>query len=313
MHEKMFYFLREGALNRCHLCGQVFKLVRLKDEFSELQDYYSLMFSQLSLFEVAEEDAAMPLHTAFSDRPQPTIQSVPGSHVYVHVNADEADRMLVDPAHRLAKLKEAHERLYAMHMAYREIDRQLESTEYTMPIPYGKDLYESWFNIEMSIRKFDRWFNKIEKFNQRALVDPDNHDRREARMLSRKKDRWTNYYTYFLGDLTEEEQMYRDYFETDLEIDPEDEAFSVEHDKQVLASTGDFAHSRFDFIEVGLNHEPHENFQDIVEHKVFKYKYRQYNDNEETFIRRNGRMIERFLERAHHRDKSIEANLFDLL
>jgi hypothetical protein len=34
-HEKMFYMCREGPIHRCHICGQCFKLVRLKDEFSE--------------------------------------------------------------------------------------------------------------------------------------------------------------------------------------------------------------------------------------------------------------------------------------
>lgn len=41
-------------------------------------------------------------------------------------------------------------------------------------------------------------------------------------MLEQKRIRWTENYTYFFGGLTEEEQMYRDYFETDLELDPED-------------------------------------------------------------------------------------------
>jgi len=48
---------------------------------------------------------------------------VPGTNVYIHVNSDEADRILVDPAYKLEILKEAHEKLYAMHEAYREVDR----------------------------------------------------------------------------------------------------------------------------------------------------------------------------------------------
>ena len=28
----------------------------------------------------------------------------------------------------------------------------------------GKGTYENWFKIEKAIRKYDRWFNKIEKF-----------------------------------------------------------------------------------------------------------------------------------------------------
>ena len=34
-HEKIFYMVREGPINRCQVCGQCFKLVRLKDEFNE--------------------------------------------------------------------------------------------------------------------------------------------------------------------------------------------------------------------------------------------------------------------------------------
>jgi hypothetical protein len=163
-HEKMFYFVREGPIHRCQICGQCFKSVRLKDEFSELQDYYSLMFSTLSHFDVAEEDMAINMTSFFGDRPQGTLQTVPATNVYIHVNSDEADRILVDPAYKLERLKEAHEKLYAMHEAFREVDRQLSQTRIYLPTPYGKDLYETWWQIEKAIKKFDRTFNKVEKF-----------------------------------------------------------------------------------------------------------------------------------------------------
>ena len=52
-----------------------------------------------------------------------------------------------------------------------------------MKVPFGKDLYETWYKIEKSIMKFDRIFNKVEKFEARAMTDPQNHERRERRML----------------------------------------------------------------------------------------------------------------------------------
>lgn len=143
-----------------------------------------------------------------------------------------------------------------------------------MPTPYGKDLYETWYKIELAIKKFDRLFNKVEKFDARKFVDPENHERREARMLERKRERWVENYTYFFGGLTEEEQMYRDYFETDLEQDPEDEMVSELLDKQALAETGEFNFKKYDFVETSLLQEPHETYDDIVEQKIFKYKYR---------------------------------------
>ncbi len=98
----------------------------------------------------------------------------------------------------------------------------MSSLRLHLPSPFGKDLYETWYNIELSLKKFDRIFNKVEKFDARKFRDPENHQRREQRMLDRQRERWVDNYTYFFGGLSEEEQQYRDYFETDLELDPED-------------------------------------------------------------------------------------------
>lgn len=57
-------------------------------------------------------------------------------------------------------------------------------------------------------------------------------------MLENKRERWTENYTYFFGGLTEEEQMYRDYFLTDLELDPEDDIIDELADKEALAAEG---------------------------------------------------------------------------
>lgn len=50
-------------------------------------------------------------------------------------------------------------------------------------------------------------------------------------MLERKRERYTENFTYFLGGLTEEEQMYRDYYQTDIEDDPEDDFIEGEMDE----------------------------------------------------------------------------------
>jgi hypothetical protein len=181
------------------------------------------------------------------------------------VNADEADRILVDPAYKLERLQEAHEKLYAMHESFREVDRQLASKRIFLPTPYGKDLYETWYNIEKAIKKFDRTFNKVEKFHARKFTDPDNYERREARMLERKRKRWTENYTYFFGGLTEEEQMYRDYFESDLEADPEDEYAAEQLDERAIAAEGQFQFKKYDFVETSLQNEPHENMDDLID------------------------------------------------
>jgi len=80
----------------------------------------------------------------------------------------------------------------------------MKGLTYAGKINFGRDLYENWFEIEKSIMKFDRIFNKVEKFDARSMSDPLNHERREKRMLDKKRERWTKNYTYFFGNLTEE-------------------------------------------------------------------------------------------------------------
>jgi hypothetical protein len=224
----------------------------LRDEFSEEMDYYGLMFSTLSHFDVSEEDMTINLTSFFGDRPQATMQTVPATNVYIHVNADESDRILVDPAYKLERVKEAHEKLYAMHESFRAVDRQMAKQRLQFKTPYGRDVYETWVAIERSIKKFDRLFNKVEKFDARKFSDPENHERREKRMLDRKRERWTENFTYFFGGLTEDEQLYRDYFETDLENEPEDSYVEDLYDRREIAAGGDLDPKRFTFIETGL-------------------------------------------------------------
>lgn len=58
--------------------------------------------------------------------------------------------------------------------------------------------------------------------------------------------------------------------------------------------------------------EPHESFDDLIEQKIFKYKYRECNDNEDIYNRRQGRVMSRFVERAKVRDPELERDLFEL-
>jgi len=125
----------------------------------------------------------------------------------------------------------------------------------------GRDQYETWFKIEKSIAKFDRLFNKVEKFNARKLSDhPDTYSRREKRMVERRNERQVDNYTFFYGNLTEEEQQYRDYFETDIEEDPEEERIDEILDEQRIAATGEFDPKLYDFLETSLKDEVAENF-----------------------------------------------------
>jgi hypothetical protein len=58
--------------------------------------------------------------------------------------------------------------------------------------------------------------------------------------------------------------------------------------------------------------EVHENFQDIIEDKIFKFKYRMNADAPAVYQARNKRMVDRFLERAKTRDPAIEQDIAQL-
>ena len=89
-----------------------------------------MMFSTLSHYDISEEDVGTPLSWVnfFGDRPSIAMQTVPAGNVYIHVNSDDADRIMVDPAYKMEKLKEAHEKLYAMYSAFKEVDNQMAET-----------------------------------------------------------------------------------------------------------------------------------------------------------------------------------------
>lgn len=119
-------------------------------------------------------------------------------------------------------------------------------------------------------------------------------------------------YTFFFGNLTEEEQQYRDYFETDLEVDPEDDWIDEKMDEMHIAEIGELDPALYDFVDYTQVHDAHEDYDDVVEQKLFKYKYRQNATDELTFERRWHRVRDRFLERAKTRDPALEQSLSDL-
>lgn len=71
-----------------------------------------------------------------------------------------------------------------------------------------------------------------------------------------------------------------------MEEDPEDEFIEDMMDEREMVDQGDFNMKRYDFVETSLENEPHENFEDLIEHKIFKYKYRIANDDTKKYERR---------------------------
>lgn len=79
-----------------------------------------------------------------------------------------------------------------------------------------------------------------------------------------------------------------------------------------IADQGQFDPALYDFVDYTQVHDAHENYDDIVEQKLFKYKYRQNATDSATFERRWTRVRDRFMERAKTRDPILEQSLVDL-
>lgn len=109
-HELMMFMLREGPLQRCASCGQVFKLVRLRNEFSPEQDYYSSNFIPYEMQEMSEMDTTILMNPfKLATHYEHTLFETPSNYVYTLVNPDDHDRILTDPAYRLEKFHQLEE------------------------------------------------------------------------------------------------------------------------------------------------------------------------------------------------------------
>jgi len=298
-HEFLVFMLREGPLQRCPSCGQVYKLVRLRNEFSPEMDYYLANLIPYAVDEMGEMDQVinMSILRMQKDSYESTQFETPSNYVYNLVNPDEHDRLLTDPAYRLERSKKLEEKLYVYLYSLQEIEKEyVENFGPMIRYPMNKVDYETLLDVEKTIFKLDRLFRKVDKFNNRKYIDRENHERREKRMLDRSNERWQSNYTFFYGGLTEEEQKYRDYFETDLENYPEDEEIESKLDENEIFASGDYDLDKYDFQEL-YTRQPEDDATSYLEKKAFKFKYRKAKDSVEAYERRQTRMIQRQLER----------------
>lgn len=315
-HEKMYFIVREGPIHRCIMCGQCFKLLKLKDEVaSEENMYYSNVFTQISDRVIGEiEDIPwFSFPFTLSDPRDWRTNIVPRDSLYVFANADEADHIMVDPAYRLQFYKEQLDDYYRRNRVEYEIERQSELAgfEKDNKTVMQKDVFETWLKIEKEILRFDRVYNRFEKFEGRKLFDPVNHERRERRMLERQAERVKENYTFYSGGLTEKEQMYRDYYESDLEDFPDNNSYNEKRDNLVLSASREFDINKYQFAEENTYHYLREPADSFIEKMLFKYRYREYSDKD--FKRRSERVWKRAFERSSSRDPHVVKNLGDKL
>lgn len=292
-HEIMFFLLREGPLQRCMTCGQVFKLVRLRQEFSIINDYYTNAILKSEFEEIGDADhfvnfnplRIMPFtweHSLFEVRT---------NTAFTLRNADDHDRMLVDPAYRMEVMTLAEHKAMVAEQAYRDVNQAYVDTYGLTKVALNKAVYENVVKADIAMAEYDKHLRRMTKFYTRELVEPENHARREKRMLERSKARVEDSHTIYLGEFTEEELQYRDYFETDLEVSQQLERDPTASKAKALQNP-EMALRRFIFAEEYTNN-PEGDMSSLVQRKVFRFKYRQALSDEQSHARRERRMIER--------------------
>ena len=185
-HQGLWFILREGPVHRCQACGQCFKLINLKDEIGAEGDYYAEHYAPIPEEEMGEEDdwvQRWSMHN-FAE-PYPVVHPAQNAeYAYILVNADDHDRILTDPAYRLQRLKEGHEKLSEIHHAMMDIEQKaiwLMGDSYPK-VKYTPQDYEDLIITEKAICKLDRIYEKVERFNKREVLDPSQHERRQKRM-----------------------------------------------------------------------------------------------------------------------------------
>lgn len=294
-HELMIFLLREGPLQRCAGCGQVFKLVRLRNEHSETGQYYLSSLIGQDVEEMGEADHFMnfnPIRGTLMNSHDHTMFEVQSNFVYSLANPEDHDRFLVDPAYRLDKIKEMEHKHKVYADTMREIDRDYEEQHGAEVTKMSKQRYENVVNAEIAIQELDDHMNKVHRFNLRHMYDMDNHKRREERMMKRHGYRLKDTVTAYVNGFTEEELMYNDYFETDLELEVEEQRKSSEKVKSESLTSKAMRQENVVFHETWTD-MPEPDSQPLVQQKIFRFKYREALSTAEDHERRENRMIDR--------------------
>lgn len=251
-HELMWFLLREGPLQRCQGCGQVFKLVRLRNEFSAENDYYGSGFTELNPddFRDADQSLSFSFIRPFMFYTTPPSEFLNETDmVYSLMRHQDHDRYLTDPAFRMETNQLIHQKAELYFNTMAEIDRkqrEIFGQEVTKDI--SKEEYANLVETEKAIHMLNRHFKRVQRYKFREFLDPANHQRREDRMNRRKRFREENEVFYLEGG-SPEHQEYLDYYETDVEIDREFDKDQKAIEANQLMANEQMKLKNFDFHE----------------------------------------------------------------
>ena len=292
-HEIMWMLLREGPMQRCSGCGQVFKLIRLRDEFSAENDYYTTGMTEQIVEELGEADV---FGTFSLFRPfmfftgEHTYFETTSNYAYSMMRMDDHDRYLTDPAFRLEHNQMLEEKYKTLVDTLTNIDLSFKENFGVTPMSHlSKDQYENIIETEKSIEMLDRHFERVHKFDIREFLDPANHERRQERMEKRMFTRQNNP-TFYFGETDEALAQYEDYFETDCEVNPVNPRQDLKDAEKRALQREDNDLNMFDFRESYTQAHERE-AQGLIEREIFRYKYREAADDLEEFESREANRL----------------------
>lgn len=297
-HEIAYFLLREGPLQRCCICGQVFKLVRLRDENTAMNSYYTLGFLRTTWDEIGDSDHAIqqnPIRACLPFTYEHTQFSTNSDIVYSMKNPDDHDHLLVDPAYRLEQLRLLEHKAYVIQKEQETLTKESESISGRPKIAINKSVYENLVLADTALLELEKHFKRLVKFNVREFIDPRNHERRQKRMEKRAEERILDSHTVYLNGFTEGELQYRDYFETDLEND-----LKLERDPTRSAAQAQIQ-EEMQLKNLVLTEEYTKKVESdsssFAERKAFRFVHRAALGELEDHLRREERMLRRAAER----------------
>lgn len=293
-HEMMYMLLREGPLQRCMSCGQVFKLVRLRDEQNTQNEYYKRDFVENDLQDMGDADHWIQLHPIrfmMMNTYEHTHFETPSDGSYLLKNEDDHDRLMVDPAYRLEQLSIAQDKRQVVNHVEDFLQKASFPNENPEPVEYSKNNYENLVQAGLAIERLRNHFKAVQRFQIRSVLDPANHERREKRMQGRALERTQKSHALYLNDHTESELQYRDYYESD------DEALGLlaldfNQERQEILSNPNYKLHNFVFLEQYSSNKTPDSTS-YIDKKVFRFNYRQAQYSEEDYLRKERRMRDR--------------------
>ena len=301
------FMLREGPLQRCPMCGQVYKLVRLRKEYTSEMNYYTSGLMPPEFQEFGEDDHMhhISYNKIMPDQYETSAYTMDSMTGYSLINPDDHDKVLVDPAFRMKKLTETQHKFEVFSRSIEAVTKDHEGFDnpFMGKTTIQKDIYDTLIDAEISMRKMDRAFKKSRRFYARQYLDLDNHERREQRMLERSRQRTEDSYTVYYGGMTEVELMHDDYFETDLEGE-HTEAFMDAVDEEHVRSFPSFKTDNYNFIESSISRTHIADASSHVEKMIFNFRNRRCIDTVEDYERRQARVVARQLDRANSQEVS---------